>query len=149
MTKMKLMKCQWTIIVASLLIFVLAYYGMNILKSDQKFGNFIETLPLLEKYQILKFAIPVLLFGICFFLMLDVKRKMGFQLCLLLILLFTGYIIYLYSVPRKMPCSCGLPFGLTWKAQFWLNVLLLIFCLIGIRTFKNANYKSQTSKIKT
>jgi hypothetical protein len=89
--------------------------------------------PVLRPYVAeLSYAIPAAEILICLLLLFNKTKTAGYYLSLLLLALFTGYIIYiLKEYGAMLPCSCGGVISLlSWKQHLFFNAF---FILITIR----------------
>ncbi len=67
-------------------------------------------------------------------------RKIGLITSLSVLLLYTGYLIYILKFAPSIPCSCISLFrGLNWNDQLWINLAVLTLNIIGLIMF---SYKS-------
>lgn len=67
-------------------------------------------------------------------------RKLGLITSLSVLLLYTGYLIYILKFAPSIPCSCISLFrGLNWNNQLWINLAVLTLNIIGLIMF---SYKS-------
>ena len=58
-------------------------------------------------------------------LLVNQLRKWGLLLCAVLMILFSGYIIYMLAVDKNLPCSCGgILRELSWRQHLVLNIIL-------------------------
>ncbi|WP_420866236.1 MauE/DoxX family redox-associated membrane protein [Chryseobacterium gambrini] len=67
-------------------------------------------------------------------------RKIGLITSLSVLLLYTGYLIYILKFAPSIPSSCiSLYRGLNWNDQLWINLAVLTLNIIGLIMF---SYKS-------
>ena len=60
-------------------------------------------------------------------------RVKGFYAALILMLLFTAYVLAILCIDKTLPCSCGGIIGLlSWKQHLILNSLLVLVAAWGI-----------------
>jgi hypothetical protein len=102
--------------------------GVEVLQFVPLFGISPETI--IWSSSAMEFLVALLLF-------FPRTRKAGFIASLVLIAVFTLYIIYLIKFDPRLLCSCGaIILQLTLKQHLLLNVVLMILALIGIRLVK-------------
>ncbi|WP_412468083.1 MauE/DoxX family redox-associated membrane protein [Pedobacter sp. KLB.chiD] len=83
---------------------------------------------------VLLYAIPLLEILAATLLLIKKTNKLGLVLSLLLMLVFTGYIILIISgyFPKK-PCSCGgLIKAMGWKAHLIFNIFFLSAAILSL-----------------
>ncbi|NII26833.1 hypothetical protein HB364_17215 [Pseudoflavitalea sp. X16] len=88
--------------------------------------------PVLRPYVTeLAYIIPVAEILICLLLLFDKTKTAGYYASLLLLTLFTGYIIYiLVKYGSMLPCSCGgVITQLSWKQHLFLNAFFLLITI--------------------
>ena len=103
--------------------------------------------PVLRPYVTeLSYAIPIAEILVCLLLLFNKTKTAGYYLSLLLLSLFTGYIIYiLQKYGTMLPCSCGGVVSLlSWKQHLLFNIF---FILITVRAIY-ITYKPKQSFLK-
>jgi hypothetical protein len=64
-------------------------------------------------------------------------RLIGLYLTCILMILFTAYIITLFTISPELPCSCGgIIEALSWKGHIIFNSLLILLSFVVIRMQK-------------
>jgi hypothetical protein len=89
--------------------------------------------PVLRPYvHQLAYIIPITEMLACLLLLFNKTKKAGYYFSLLLLTLFTGYIVYILKVyPHNLPCVCGGVISLmSWKQHLLFN---FFFVLITVR----------------
>ncbi|WP_369074287.1 MauE/DoxX family redox-associated membrane protein [Mucilaginibacter inviolabilis] len=80
------------------------------------------------------------------FILLLVPRtlKWGFFAFTALMTIFTGYIISVLLLEKKLPCHCGgVIEKLSWTQHLWFNLAFIFLAIIAIRLFKsNQNFNN-------
>jgi hypothetical protein len=100
------------------------------------FKEQLATSPVLPEFLAKPVALllPWVEFAVVLLLIVPRWRLKGLYSCLALMILFTGYIIALFSFSKEMPCSCGgIIELLTWKQHLIFNsafILLNIWVII-------------------
>jgi putative oxidoreductase len=84
---------------------------------------------------ILAYGIPLLELLIALLLLFPKYRRIGFLSAFFLMLIFTGYVVYIlynYSKGIQRPCTCGGIFRkLSWENHLIVNILFVCTALIG------------------
>jgi len=76
-------------------------------------------------------------------------RKLGLIISLSVLLLYTGYLVYILKFAPSIPCSCIAIFkGMNWNDQLYCNFLLLALNIIGLIIF-SMNRTPHSSHIQT
>jgi hypothetical protein len=76
-------------------------------------------------------------FAIVLMLIVPRWRLKGFYATLALMILFTVYIIVLFSIDKELPCSCGGIIALlTWKQHLVFNCVFILLNAFAIRLQK-------------
>jgi hypothetical protein len=75
----------------------------------------------------LTWLIPVSQLAVCLLLIFDKSKRLGYYLSLHLLILFTGYILYMLTVhPHRLPCTCaGITAHMTWEQHFLFNFFFI------------------------
>lgn len=80
-------------------------------------------------------------------LFLPKTRWIGFRAALLLMIVFTGYVIYILKQPGNQPCTCGGALEmLSWRQHLFLNSSFILLASLGI---KCTDAKNQSPKMNT
>jgi uncharacterized membrane protein YphA (DoxX/SURF4 family) len=70
---------------------------------------------------------------ISIFLFIRRTRQAALYASLVLMILFTGYIIYILNINEKIPCSCGgILQEMSWKQHLIFNGLFILLAITGI-----------------
>lgn len=84
--------------------------------------------------------LPISEFVVCILLLRPLWRLKGLYASLILMLVFSGYIIYILTVNQNLPCSCGgIIELLSWKGHLIFNGIMIILALISIILSKRNN----------
>lgn len=87
----------------------------------------------------LAYALPVVEMITVVLLVVNTTRLLGLYLSLLLMTLFTGYILaVLLDFFGRIPCSCGGVIELLgWKEHLLFNIFFLLISIVAIRLHKH------------
>lgn len=91
--------------------------------------------PVLRPYlRQLSYIIPLSEIVVCLLLLSSKTKKTGYYFSLLLLSLFTGYIVYiLRAYPHNLPCVCGGVISLmSWKQHLLFNLFFVLITVRGI-----------------
>lgn len=129
-------------IIRLLLILLFAYAAMVKLIGYNKFVVQIGLSPLLPSFfHTVAWVIPVLELVIAIALLFPSLLKIGLYASLIIMILFTFYIIGIFTVADHVPCSCGgILESLSWTEHLIFNigfVLLIIFGLLVLNKEEN------------
>ncbi len=138
-----------TIIELACAVFILlfVYTGTTKLMGRQTFAINLEQSPLLAGYAtIISWLLPIAELVIAVLLFLPPTRKAGLYAFVVLLVIFSGYIVYMLVYAPRLPCSCGGVVGfLTWRQHLLLNGLLIVVGSTGLLQYK----KIKGRKLKT
>lgn len=89
----------------------------------------------------LGWLIPLSELAVCLFLIIDNTKRLGYYLSLHLLVLFTGYMLYILTVhPHQLPCTCaGITSHLTWSQHFLLNFFFIFLASRALYLMENQN----------
>ncbi len=110
----------------------------------------LERMPYIAPYaEWISWGVPFLELVIAGLLLFNGYRLIGLYASLILMFLFTGYIIAVLQFSDSIPCSCGgVISALGWKDHILLNTTFMILALLGIIWSKKHNkplpYKNTT-----
>lgn len=122
------------VVIASLYILLFVYTASSKLMHLGVFRLRLERMPYIAPYaQWLSWGVPFLELVIAGLLLFNGYRLIGLYASLILMSLFTGYIIMVLQFSDSIPCSCGgIVSALGWKDHIFLNTAFLILSILGI-----------------
>lgn len=125
-----------TILVLNLIIFL--YTGVSKIMEYSEFEEQLADSPILGFAATpIALLLPWLEFGIVLMLIVPRWRLKGFYATLILMILFTAYIISLFSIDKELPCSCGGIISLlSWKQHLVFNCSFILLNALAIRLQK-------------
>jgi hypothetical protein len=129
-----------TDILSALFILLFVYTATTKLIEHEGFRAVLSQSPLIGiNATILSWVLPILELFTATLLFIPTMRKWGFASSLILMLIFTGYITYMISFARHLPCSCGGVISLmTWPQHLIFNIFFTALAAIALRlTLKN------------
>ena len=121
-------------IIAILFMILFLYTGISKLMEYPVFKEQIATSPVLKPFaSVITWALPLTEFIVAVLLFIPRFRLKGFYAALVLMVVFTSYIIAILSFSEHLPCSCGgVLESLSWKAHLIFNSVFIILSLTGI-----------------
>jgi len=121
-------------IIALLFVVLFLYTGISKLMDYSVFKEQIALSPLLAPISSwVAILLPATEIIISVVLFLPRSRLPGLYASLILMVLFTGYIIYILNYNEHLPCTCGGVLEiLSWKQHLVLNGILIALAFIGV-----------------
>ncbi len=136
-------------IITSLLIFLYVYTAVAKLITLDKNEAVLSHLPFIGSYAgVLALSIPIAELLIVVLLLVPRYNKTGLYLSLILLVIFTAYLLYMLSSGEKLPCTCGgVLEKLTWKQHVFFNLGFIVLNIVAItnRRSKQAILSSFTT----
>ena len=84
--------------------------------------------------------LPILEIGTALLVFFTRTRKIGLRISLLLMVTFTGYIIYILFYNKELPCTCGgVLQNMTWPQHLLFNLIFIILSILGLILSKKSN----------
>jgi hypothetical protein len=133
-------------------LFVLFVYASSTkLMAYSYFLDDLRRSPVLLPYAVsLSIVIPSLELLIAALLLSDKTRKSGLIGSFLMMLLFTGYVLYVLTSTTERPCSCGgIIRELTWPQHLVFNIVFLLLTVLGMYLQNSKQYGANMEKKHT
>lgn len=132
-----------TILVLNIILFL--YTGISKIMEYSEFEEQLTDSPILGFAATpIALFLPWVEFAIVLMLIVPRWRLKGFYTTLTLMILFTAYIIGLFSIDKELPCSCGGIIALlSWKQHIVFNSAFILLNVVAIRLQKREK-KEQT-----
>lgn len=126
----------------ALLVFLFLYTALSKLLEIDTFREVLGKSPLLGSINgIVAWSIPVIELLIVTLLIIPKTRYKGLWASLILLSIFTLYLIYMVIFTPELPCSCGgVINNMTWTEHIFFNLAFIGLSTLGIyltRTNKN------------
>ena len=120
------------------LIFLFVYTSVNKLLSLNIFKQSMMTAHIPEGLaSIISVTVPVSELLLALLLLINHTKNIGLYGSLSIMLVFTGYIIYMKLFLPKIPCSCGgIIQKLTWNQHLLLNIIFIFLIYYVVRIEK-------------
>jgi len=117
-----------------LLTILFVYTAVSKLNHLDTFQWRLERMPYISPYaSLISWVVPFLELVIAGLLWFPKYRKMAFYASLILLGLFTTYIIVVLKYSDSIPCSCGgVISALGWRDHILLNITFMVFAFLGI-----------------
>lgn len=127
-----------------LLIFLFIYAGLNKLYEHVVFHAQLTTFPFLKYAEpALSWMLPILELAVAIFLVIPKLRLYGLYTSLILLVLFTVYLIVMITSGVNLPCSCGDVIAyLSWKQHIIFNLFFIIIAFVGLYCEKKSKSQS-------
>jgi hypothetical protein len=125
-----------TITVFNIILFL--YTGISKITDYIEFNEQLADSPILRSAATpIALLLPWVEFAIVLMLIVPRWRLKGLYLTVGLMILFTAYIIGLFSINKELPCSCGgIIASLSWKQHLIFNTVFILLNAIAIRLQK-------------
>lgn len=122
-------------IIGYLFVLLFLYTAANKIWRFHNFEWVLSTLPVIGRLsKLIAFAVPTAELLTTALLLSPVGRKVGLLFSLLLMLIFTGYLLFMVMYTNDLPCNCGGVISkLSWKQHIIFNLVFLILSIIAIR----------------
>jgi len=129
----------FTDLISYLFILLFIYTASSKIFTFQDFNNMLHVVPIFGPYHM---EISVLIISaeiiIGALLIIPFTKKTGLLATLILMLIFTIYLIYMVSFEKVLPCSCGgVISSLSWKNHIWFNAGLIFLSSLSLLTNKS------------
>jgi hypothetical protein len=120
--------------ISGLLLLLFLYTSISKLTDNELFKNVLTASPLLKRYAgIIAWLIPSTEVAIAILLFIPRFRIKGLIASVILIALFTIYLLYMIAFTPNLPCSCGGVIKLlTWPQHIMFNLFFIFLSLTGI-----------------
>lgn len=123
-------------IIISLFILLFIYTATSKIFAFKDFDNVLHFVPVFGSLHLI---ISVLIISsqiiIGALLIIPFTKKTGLYATLILMIIFTIYLIYMVFFENIRPCSCGgITARLSWENHIWLNMILTCLAFLGLLT---------------
>ncbi|RZM25026.1 MAG: hypothetical protein EOO88_20765 [Pedobacter sp.] len=123
-----------TDLIVYLFIILFMYTAASKILTIDKFASTLAKSPLIGSYNVIvAWAIPILEIAISLLLIVSSVRKWGLVASLVLMSIFTLYLLYMVFSGNKLPCHCGGVIStMTWQQHIWFNLGFVILAVAGL-----------------
>lgn len=131
-------------LISAMLVLLFAYTALSKLIGHETFSIVLSDAPLLKSYAaVISWVVPVAEIIVVLLLFLPSARIVGLFAALVLLLLFTGYLLYMIVYAPKLPCNCGgVISNLSWKLHIVFNTIFILLCSTAILLYPNSTLTS-------
>ncbi len=121
-------------IITALLIVLFVYAGLSKLLDHRTFSLQLAQSPLLSSWAfVIAWALPTGELLLAAALVIPPTRLLGLYASLILLIVFTLYLVYMLSFSTHLPCSCGgIISSLSWKQHVGFNSVFILLAGVGI-----------------
>lgn len=128
-------------IIAHLFIILFLYTGIAKLMEFDVFQEQLDESPVLSfAAPFIAWALPITEFIISLLLFFPRFRLKGLYASLIIMILFTAYVITILSIDKELPCSCGgIIEALSWTGHLIFNSSFVLLALLAIRMQRKLN----------
>jgi putative oxidoreductase len=122
-------------VIACLFIFLFVYTAVNKIWKFHNFNWVLGTLPVIGSYNsLIAYFVPTAELITTLLLFNTQTRKYGFISSFLLMLVFSGYLIFMVLFTRDLPCNCGGVLShLSWRQHIAFNLFFLLLSIITLK----------------
>lgn len=130
--------------IVAFLVFIFLYTGLSKYLNINQFRGSLGKSPMLSDYKdIVSIVLPGVEVLTTALLIVPKFRLIGLHVTLVLLSMFTVYLVYMVSFDPKLPCTCGgIISQLNWHQHIVLNLFLLTISFLGIKIQREINSKS-------
>jgi hypothetical protein len=121
-------------IIGGLFILLFLYTALSKLSEIALFRLVLRSSPLISGYaNPVSILIPASEILVSLLLFIPGTRRQGLYASLLLMLIFTLYLVYMISFTTALPCSCGGVISqLSWKQHLVFNIIFTLLAFAGL-----------------
>ncbi|MES2773878.1 MAG: MauE/DoxX family redox-associated membrane protein [Bacteroidota bacterium] len=133
-------------LINALLLIMWVYAAASKLFAYEDFRFQLISHKLIKNYaSIVAWLVPAIELIIAFLLVVPALRKQGYYLSIMLLLLFSGYIIYMFNYYPHRPCSCGgIISRLSWRQHLVFNAFFILLSVAGLRMNRKSEAPAQS-----
>lgn len=122
------------VIISNLLILLYCYTAISKLINYEVFKANLRRSPLIDQgADTIAWLLPATELIVVLLLFFEQTRKAGMYASLILLILFTTYLLYMVLFVADLPCSCGGVLSkMSWKQHIFFNLFFIVLNLISI-----------------
>jgi uncharacterized membrane protein YphA (DoxX/SURF4 family) len=120
-------------------ILLFAYTASSKILKFDSFVYVLSRMDVIGKYNtIIAYGVPPVELILCAFLLFPFSKRIALFGCLVLMIIFTLYLIYMVlSNHGNLPCSCGGVISkMSWRQHIWFNLFFIILAIFGLKSSK-------------
>lgn len=122
------------VITSSILILLYSYTAISKFAAYAIFEDSLRRSPLIDQgADTIAWLLPAAELIVVLLLFFERTRRAGFYASLLLLVLFTLYLLYMVLFVADLPCSCGgVLRRLSWQQHVWFNLFFIAVNVLGL-----------------
>lgn len=122
-------------VISSLFILLFVYTALSKWLDFDSFKDVLAHSPLIGSLSFLiACLLPVLEIWVATLLFFPSLRRVGLYASLILLIVFTGYLVYMLLYAPELPCSCGGVLRyLSWRSHVLFNICWIMMAIIAIK----------------
>jgi putative oxidoreductase len=134
-------------IISAILSLLFLYTALSKLTGYEKFKNVLTSSPMLEPFaSAIAWLLPATEIAIVVLLFIPPFRIKGLIASVILITLFTIYLLYMIAFTPHLPCNCGGVIKLlTWPQHIVFNLFFIFLSLTGVILYRRAKSLKSSS----
>jgi hypothetical protein len=134
--------------IVAILAFLFLYTSLSKYANIQTFEFSLKMSPILKNFShLVAVTLPALEIGVVILLTIPRTRLAGIYMSLILLSIFTIYLIGIVSFSKTLPCGCGGVISkLSWKEHIYFNMFFVIISVIGV-WLQNEVLRTQRRKL--
>lgn len=132
-------------IITALFILLFLYTAINKFIAIKDLKIVLKDYPLIGGLsEVIAWALPITEIAISALLFTPRTKLLGLYCSLILMSLFTLYLVYMLIYAPKLPCTCGgMLRKLSWSQHLIFNSIFILLAIIGIRINNNNRIKKK------
>jgi hypothetical protein len=138
-------------IIPYLLAALFLYTAASKIMTLESFERMLGRSPLLGNYSVfMAWFVPIVEIGISVVLFIPKLRLAGLVSSLVLMLMFTSYLIYMvFFSGTDLPCSCGGVISqLSWRQHIWFNAAFIVLAVTGLTLHKKHKEFTRVKQVR-
>jgi putative oxidoreductase len=119
---------------SGLLLFLFTYTAISKLADYERFVRVLNESPLIHKGAgTIGWLLPATELIVVLLLFFERTKMMGLYASLLLLVVFTLYLLYMVLFEADLPCSCGGVLSkMSWRQHIWFNLFFIAVNVLGL-----------------
>jgi uncharacterized membrane protein YphA (DoxX/SURF4 family) len=124
--------------ISYLFIALFLYTAVSKLMTFESFKEVLSVSPLIGNYsRYIAWMIPIIEVLISIILLVPLTKRIGLRLSLMLMIVFTGYLIYMIYSGSQLPCNCGGVIStMSWREHIIFNFGFIILAGIALLMYR-------------
>lgn len=122
------------VVASSLLVLLYSYTAISKFAAYETFKATLRRSPIIDQgADTIAWLLPAAELIVVLLLFFEWTRKAGLYASLMLLVLFTLYLLYMVLFVANLPCSCGGVLSkMSWEEHIWFNVFFVVINLISL-----------------